>query len=276
MKRPLARACQILSLAALIGACSTPAPSTTPDPVPGGRPGHVLGYLKADDIPNSLAFMPAPPALGSASQAADEAIYQATRALRDTPRWALAVRDANLNFPEAPGAFSCALGHSITASTTPHLNALLSRLRADVSLTTARTKDHYKRQRPYLRHGESSCTPAERHKSDSYPSSHAAIGWAWALLLAEIAPHRGEALLRRGIAFGDSRVICGVHWQSDVEAGRLVGAATIARLQANPMFRAQMAHARKEIEQAVAEGIAPTESCHREIEALAIPERVPR
>ena len=144
----------------VLAGCAALPPSTIPEPVPGGRPGHVLGYLKTEEIPNSLAFMPAPPALDSATQAADEATYRATRGFRDTPRWALAARDANLNFPEAPDAFACALGQSISASTTPHLNALLSRLRADVSLTTARTKDHYKRQRPYLHHGDTSCTPA--------------------------------------------------------------------------------------------------------------------
>src|SRR6185503_8415884 len=102
-------------------------------------------------------------------------------------------------------------------------------------------KDHYKRARPYQAAAETSCTPDEKHRPDSYPSGHASIGWAWALVLAEIVPDRADALLARGRDFGQSRVICGVHYASDVESGRLVGAATVSRLHAEPVFTAQLA-----------------------------------
>ncbi len=74
----------------------------------------------------------------------------------------------------------------------------------------------------------------------SYPSGHSSIGWAWALVLTEVAPDRGDLLLQRGRAFSQSRAICGAHWQSDIEAGRLVGSATVARMHASPVFLAQM------------------------------------
>jgi len=41
-----------------------------------------------------------------------------------------------------------------------------------------------------------------------------------------------------------------VHWQSDVEAGRLMAAAAFARLQADPIFRAQLDLARAEVQKA--------------------------
>ena len=81
----------------------------------------------------------------------------------------------------------------------------------------------------------------------SHPSGHSALGWAWALVLTGIAPDRADALLQRGHAFGQSRVVCGVHWQSDVAAGRLVASATYARLQSDPVFQAQRTLARKEL-----------------------------
>ena len=255
-------------LTALATACTSALPPTTPPPVPGGKPGHVLGYLKASEIPDSRTFLPPPPSPDSAAFNADATTYRDTRTLRNTPRWTLAKQDANLNFPEAANTFSCALGLPISATNTPHLNAILSRLRADIALTTAKTKDHYKRQRPYLYYGEISCTPEEKHKNDSYPSSHAAIGWAWALVLAEIAPQRGDALFKRGIAFGDSRVICGVHWQSDVNAGRQIGAAAIARLHANDTFTTQMALARKEIERTQTASTSASPDCAAETSAL--------
>lgn len=268
MKTKRLRTLLIPVAAAILAGCAGMAPSTTPPGVPGGRPDHVLGYLKPAHLADSKAFLPGPPAPGSAAFAADEETYRKTRTLRDTPRWQQATKDAALGFPEAAGAFACALGQPISAEATPHLNALLSRLRADTALTGASAKNHYRRQRPYLAHGDTSCTPTEKHKADSYPSSHAAIGWAWALMLAELAPQRGDALLKRGLTFGDSRIICGVHWQSDVEAGRLVGAATISRLHAEPEFLTQLKFARQEIRPAASAEWLSSPACAAESSAL--------
>jgi acid phosphatase (class A) len=84
-------------------------------------------------------------------------------------------------------------------------------------------------------------------ESRSYPSGHAALGWAWALVLAELIPDRADAILERGRDFGWSRVVCGVHYPSDVEAGRIVGAGAIARLHGDAFFRTQMDAARAEL-----------------------------
>ena len=59
----------------------------------------------------------------------------------------------------------------------------------------------------------------------SYPSSHAAAGWAVALVLSELNPDRAEPILKRGYEYGQSRVIAGYHYQSDVDAARLAASA---------------------------------------------------
>ena len=69
-------------------------------------------------------------------------------------------------------------------------------------------------------------------------------------MLASVAPERADALLQRAYAFGQSRVICGVHWQSDVSAGRLMASAVYARLQSDPVFKAQRELARAELAKA--------------------------
>jgi acid phosphatase (class A) len=233
------------------------------------RPGYVAGYLEPDQLPDSISLVPVPPKPGSWEQGADEAVYKATRALRGTPRWNLAANDAELRFPAATQVFSCTLGIPISADATPHLNMLLRRIRMDASRANDKAKDHYKRQRPYLARGDASCTPHEKDHSDSYPSGHASIGWAWALTLAQIVPDKADDLLARGVRFGNSRYICGVHWKSDVEAGRLVGAATVSRLHDDPVYRAQQALARREIEAARASGAKPSLDCEAEKRALA-------
>ena len=74
-------------------------------------------------------------------------------------------------------------------------------------------------------------------KDPSYPSGHTALGWGFALILSEIAPDRANEILARGRAFGESRIVCNHHWYSDVVWGRFMGAATVARLHADPTFR---------------------------------------
>ncbi|HAC6544645.1 TPA_asm: non-specific acid phosphatase, partial [Salmonella enterica subsp. salamae serovar 48:d:z6] len=86
----------------------------------------------------------------------------------------------------------------------------------------------------------STCRPEDENtlrKDGSYPSGHTAYGTLLALVLSQARPERAQELARRGWEFGQSRVICGAHWQSDVDAGRYVGAVEFARLQTIPAFQ---------------------------------------
>jgi acid phosphatase (class A) len=281
--RPIALvACSVLRrllpvpwLAVALSGCQSgpPLPPTSPEVVGEFRPGsgYLKGYLDRKQLPNSLALLPPPPREGSPQHGADLATYRDTRALRDQPRWTQAARDANLKFPAAAEVFACALDLPISQEATPHLNMLLRRSLLDAGLATYAAKDHYTRMRPFVAAKEATCTPAEEPalaKDGSYPSGHAALGWGWALILTELAPERTDALLARGHAFGQSRVVCGVHWQSDVDAGRVIGAAAVARLHADPVFLAQAAAARKEIDEARAKGLRATRDCQAEAQAL--------
>ncbi len=259
------------AVAVVLAGCAAQEKIVPPTQLPELRPGYVAGYLQPGQLPDGLALVPPPPAPGSAALAADEEAYRATRKLRDTPRWALATRDAELLFPQAAEVFQCTLGIAISAEATPHLNMLLRRVRMDSSRANDKPKDHYKRKRPFAATGEPSCTPREeaKMKPDSYPSGHASIGWAWALTLAQLDPEHANEIFKRGLAFGWSRVVCGVHWKSDVESGRIVGAATVARLQTDPVFVAQVEEARKELVAARAAGARPKVDCAAEAKGLA-------
>jgi acid phosphatase (class A) len=192
--------------------------------------------------------------------------------LRGTPRWYLAIQDAELMFPAAADAFSCALGAPITEKDTPHLYMLLRRTLADAGLSTYTAKNQYERKRPFRVNKEPTCTPEEEahlKKDGSYPSGHTAIGWAWALILSEIAPDRADVILARGRAFGESRIICNVHWHSDVVEGRFMGAAAVARLHADAAFRAELEAAKAELAAVRAKGLKPTRDCQAVADALA-------
>jgi acid phosphatase (class A) len=261
-------------IAVIAGCAAGHEAQSKPVAVPEIHPGILAGYLQPDALPDSLALLPLPPAEGSAAKALDEEVHRESLALRGTPRWKLAAEDANLVFTQAAGTFSCALGALITEQDTPHLYMLLRRTLADAGLSTYKAKNHYSRTRPFVLNNEPTCTPDEEEhlkKDGSYPSGHTALGWAWALILAEIAPDRADAILARGRAFGESRVVCNVHWHSDVVEGRFMGAATVARLHGDPAFGAELEAAKAELAAVRARGLKPSQNCDAEAEALAIP-----
>lgn len=266
---------RLCALLALVSTSLWALPPTDPAELPSPRPGFVPGYLAQGSWVDSLALLPPPPAAGSAVQQADLAAHQAALLQKDSARWQLAQGDAELKFPKAADSFSCALGIQVSAQSTPHLNMLLRRTLADAGLATYRAKEHYKRARPFMAVDPATdapiCTPkdvAGLRKDGSYPSGHSAVGWAWGLVLSEVAPERANALVQRGWAFGQSRVACGVHWQSDVDAGRLVAGAVLAQLHGNADFNAQLAEARKEVAAARVAKSVPEVDCAKEAQAL--------
>ncbi len=234
----------------IIAGCAGLGQPGRPADIPEIRPGILQGYLAADEHPNSLELLPAPPAEGSAAFARDQEISKESFALRGNSRWDQAIRDAELSFPAAADAFTEVVGFEITEEGTPYLYRVLRRTLADAGLSTYAAKDHYSRSRPFMLNGKPICTPEEEEhlrKDGSYPSGHTAIGWAWALILCEVVPQHTDAILARGYEFGQSRIICNVHWQSDADAGRIMGAAAVARLHANEDFLSDLKRAKWEV-----------------------------
>lgn len=230
------------------------------------------GYLKQSDLPNSLVLLEPPPEAGSAALARDEEARRATIPLRDTARSTLAYTDADLAFPQAADSFSCAMGVRIDGKQTPRLYAMTQKMLSDFGLSTYGVKNKYNRVRPFVAHNEATCRADQEAilRSDgSYPSGHTAAGWGWALVFAQINPERADALLKRGIEFGQSRVICNAHWQSDVDAGRIMGAATVARLQTDPTFLADLKAAKAEVNAAKAKRVLSASECAAEAAALS-------
>jgi acid phosphatase (class A) len=246
---------------------------TIPEFHPELKLGALQGYLDPKALPNSLALIPPPPAPGSTAFALDLEIAQNTFALRDTPRFALAASDYDLKLPHFVDTFSCALNVQITKENAPYLYNLLCRSFSDIGLSTYAAKNYYKRTRPFQQNGQPLAVPADRaflEKDPSYPSGHTALGWGYALILTELAPDRGDQILARGRAFGESRIVCNHHWYSDVIWGRFMGAATVARLHADPTFEADLAAAKTEFAALRAKGVPPTGDCQVEAAALAL------
>jgi acid phosphatase (class A) len=182
----------------------------------------------------------------------DKADIAAVKLLQsvDQQRWKSAQVDAVLLYPR----FDEALGKPIDRATSPLLIKLLNRTLRDISASAFSAKLHFQRPRPYqslaLQRvcGTEKPPVPESHPSSgsSYPSGHSAYGWAVAMVLARVSPGRTDALMIRAQQYAESRVICGVHFPSDVEAGQVLAAAVVARLDGSADFQADLARARAE------------------------------
>lgn len=206
-------------------------------------------FLQEGDAPNSLMLLPAPPDATSITFLNDQARYNWGKQMRNTPRGDQAFRDARVEGNGVPEAFSEAFGVEIDENT-PEILKLVVGMREDAGdLATREAKNYYNRQRPFSFYNEETCNPEQQEElstNGSYPSGHTSIGWATALVLAEINPERQNEILKRGYDMGESRVICGYHFQSDVDAARIVASGVVARLHADPGFQAQLEKAKKE------------------------------
>lgn len=207
------------------------------------------GYLgDKPGLDGALVIGP-PPTPDSPRGKADRATFNATRKFVNTPTWTQAIADADLSGREGLKSFSCAAGVTISPEATPTLARMLLRMTSDAATIYRPAKSVYQRARPPVGNTKPICVPREPWiaTDGSYPSGHGLIGWSWALVISEVAPARASQILARGRAFGDSRVICGVHFQSDVEAGRYLGSAMVSRLHGDAAFETDLATARAEV-----------------------------
>ena len=250
----------ILACAAAITVCSQLSAQAplNPSDIKDHRTDPELFFLQEGDCPNSLILLPGPPDGGSILFLYDQARYNWGKLQRKTPRGEQAAQDARVTGDGLPKAYSEAFGVDISEENTPEILKLIVGMREDAGdLGTREAKRHYDRTRPFIFYEEDTCNPeqqAELSSNGSYPSGHSSLGWATALVLAEINPERQNEILKRGYEMGESRVICGYHFQSDVDAGRVTGSTTVARLHADPGFNKQLAKAKAEFKRLKKEG----------------------
>jgi len=209
-------------------------------------------FLSADLLPDGTNYLPAPPAFSCNTFAGDIAWYNIGKSLRNTARGEQAKRDADIMLKGVLEAFSEAFGMELSEAKTPEVASFVGKVITDACSSTRKAKKHYKRMRPFLYFNEGTLVPEEEasHHTPSYPSSHSATGWAVALVLSELNPDRAEQILARGYEYGQSRVIAGYHYQSDVEAARLAASACVARLHADEAFQKELKRAKKELKKA--------------------------
>lgn len=248
------------------------------DPAAAASLASARGFLTPETTPDAAAIIAPAPREGELRNDADWAMFRATRLLEGSDRWALAISDDNYRPAALLAAFSCAVGVQLSPENSPALADILARTTVDAGLAAAGAKDVYKRTRPFLHNPGNICIArsAGLDASYDYPSGHGSLGWTAGLVIASLAPDRSTPILARARAFGESRIVCGLHNASAIDAARTNAASVFAALQGSPEYQAAITTARSEIAAARASAAHPdAAACAREAELtkpLAMPQ----
>jgi acid phosphatase (class A) len=228
------------------------------------------GYLDLTDV------IPPAPIVGEPRGEADRAIFKLTRVLKGTPRWDMAVNDLAGDTASMMRDFSCAAGVTMTPQNAPKTAAMLDRASIDANAGIGKLKIFYRRQRPFQIDQGEVCEPiANLGRSYDYPSGHATKAWTWGLILAKVLHKNAAPILARARAFGESRVVCGSHNASAIEASRLAAGAMLDVVRTEQAYVGAVAASRAELT-ALAKSSAPPPGAACSNEALLVSQPVMR
>jgi acid phosphatase (class A) len=187
--------------------------------------------------------IPASPKLGSNLDLRDKRVIERTIRERTATMCEKARADAELS-PFT--AYASVLGTGFNAETYPKLANLLTRVGGDTWVAVRDAKAIWNRPRPAAANPAlATCAPLP--KDGSYPSGHALYSRVTGSILANLVPSKAKAIRARSHDYAYQRVIAGVHYPSDVEAGERGGDAVFAALMGDPRFKAALEEVRVEI-----------------------------
>lgn len=159
------------------------------------------------------------------------------------------------------------LGVRYSEEAYPEMFALLRRAASDAWRIADATQDYYGRTRPWLTDARVQLlvSPITR---PSYPSGHTVTNHVWAHILSELLPQKRAALFARALEIGNHRVDAGVHYPSDVKAGKQLAAVIFATMREDARFMQALANAKAELRRPAGttklpKGKPPAHACRR-------------
>jgi len=220
------------------GDLATPPDSTTMAPTKAHPPAKPV-YLTGDE--KVWSEFPKKPVLGSDADQLDLKLTLSIQASRTEDQKNEAVKDQHYRITLMTDVIDPSFKTKY-----PHTYAVLNQADKDAYFIATMVKDQNARLRPYEQH------PTEVHPlfptgGYSYPSGHASGVELQARLLATLFHTKGQdaLLLKRVREIGDSRIVAGVHYTSDVKEGEDLGDLLFTQLEANPQFKDALTAAAK-------------------------------
>jgi len=208
------------------------------------KPAKAPGYYLDPAGLRLASILAAPPAYDSAATQAELVILHQIETARTPAQIAAAKAD---DAEEDIFSFRTVLGPAFQPEALPLTTALSTRVHGEESAASAGLKTTFARPRPYQSdktlHPVCKLTDAP----NSYPSGHTLSGYLLAFTLAEMLPEKKQQILERADDYAHNRLVCGVHYPSDIEASRRVALAVFGAMLMNPKFVDDMTAASAEL-----------------------------
>jgi acid phosphatase (class A) len=196
-------------------------------------------YLSTNEL-DTTQFMAPPPSQDVTRKELDQILVLQEKRTKEQADKSVADLEQNVF------RFADVIGPEFTAEKFPRAATVFQKIYKTESDFNKQGKEKWKRDRPQV--VDARVNPVAKFaNSGSYPSGHAAFAYLTAIVLADIVPEKREAIFVRAAEFGDNRVIGGVHYASDIEAGRQLAAMIAVLMYKNPVFRKDLEEARTEI-----------------------------
>jgi len=194
-------------------------------------------------------LLPPPPAPGSARAKAELDEVKAIMAAR-TPAMLEAARHDDGD--EKPDMFQAALGPSLDLARLPATSKVLDEVAQEEDPGSRPAKDFFHRDRPWVVDPAlTPCVPGKPTQAHaSYPSGHATRSYSMGIVLASLVPSKAQAIMARAAEFAENRLVCGMHFRSDIVAGQALGTIIALDLMQNPAFKSDFEAAKAELARA--------------------------
>jgi acid phosphatase (class A) len=187
-----------------------------------------------------------PPARDTDEGKADLAAVHAAQASRTEAD----VKSAQADARETVFRFADVMGPEFKPENLPFATTFFDNVHGDDEEALALAKSHFNRPRPFVADPDIKPVVAQPANA-SYPSGHSTFAYVNAILLADMVPEKATAIFKRAAVFARNRVIAGVHYPTDIEAGRIAGATIDNVLLHEPRFMVDFAKARGEVRHAL-------------------------
>ena len=202
-------------------------------------------FIRSGQI-DARVLLPAPPADGSAEQRAELVVLHRIERERTPDQIAAAKAD---DAEEDMFVYRNVLGPAFTSNDLPLTAALSRHLESNEPVVVNVGKDAFARKRPFI--ADTTLHNICAGDSFSYPSGHTTNGYLQGLVLAAMVPEYRDAILARAADYANNRLVCGVHYPSDLAASKLLAYAMIGLILDNPAFEAEFAPAQAELRHAL-------------------------
>jgi acid phosphatase (class A) len=201
-------------------------------------------FITGKEIDLSLLLAP-PPANDSAQAKAELAEVLRLQVTRTPDMVAQAQADEARNV----WRFAAVMGPGFKRERLPLVDAFFKRLVDSGDAVVDPYKDMWKRPRP-PQYSDLVRPIVKLSKAPSYPSKHATDATLMGIVLSNMVPEKRAEIMARAADYAHNRVVGGIHFPSDIEAGRITGTVIAARLQTQADFNAAFEAARAELRRA--------------------------